>query len=64
MENDSKTGSSGSSYISSRSYTYTIDLPDPPPVVFEWFPVVRVLISVIIFLVYKFMMEEEKYFVD
>jgi hypothetical protein len=38
MENDSKTGTCGSRYISSGSYTYTIDMPDPPIIFIELSP--------------------------
>jgi hypothetical protein len=38
MNDDSVTGSSGSSYISSGSYQYIIDIPDPPQIFIEWSP--------------------------
>jgi hypothetical protein len=34
MNNDSVTGSSGSSYISHRSYQYTIDIPHPTTIAY------------------------------
>ena len=38
MNDDSITGSSGSSYISSGSYQYILDVPDPPQIFIEWSP--------------------------
>ena len=38
MNDDSVTGSSDSSYISSGSYKYILDIPDPPPIFIEWSP--------------------------
>jgi hypothetical protein len=38
MNDDSVTGSSGSSYISSGSYQYILDIPDPPKIFIEWSP--------------------------
>jgi hypothetical protein len=38
MNDDSETGSSGSSYISYGSCTYTIYIPDPSIIFIEWFP--------------------------